>query len=221
MNARKLLKFYVSLALLPTGQALAADSYRHWNFSLPIVSFGGEGVTKFEMNLATHGALGVEVAIQQEAEFLSDKEMEETNNDSLMMKGTEVSVVYSSYSNAKLLSGGFWSIGAGYRSMSALWLETPASTQKLEGIALTTDGKVQHDLVSDGATARARMGYRYVASSVPFSAGAYIGVRHYQNKFKNKETDNNSYQTASEDLRGLERRMMSRLEPGIEFGLSF
>ena len=199
----------------------AADSYKRWNLSLPIISFGGEGVGKFEMNLSGHGALGLEVAMQQESEFFTQKEVEEKNNDSLMMKGTEVAVIYSSYSNSKLLSGGFWSFGFGYRRMRAIWEQTPENLQNASGIALTADGKLVHELGSFGPTLRARFGYRYVAESVPFSAGAYLGVSHFQNKFADVNGPEIAVITADDDLRVLERRMMSRLEPGIELGFSF
>lgn len=212
----------ISFSIFSVPSGYAADAYKRWNVSLPIVAFGGEGVSKFEMNLGGQGALGVEFAVQQESEFFTQKEVEEHNNDSLLMKGTELSVLYSSYGNPKMLSGGFWSVGLGYRSMKATWYETPGSLQNIDGISLTTEGKMQHDMATVGATARARIGYRYVATSIPFSAGAYIGVRHYQNKFKDVgNAEEGASITPAEDLKGFERRMTSRLEPGIELGLSF
>jgi hypothetical protein len=131
-------------ALLGGSTALRADSYKSMNISLPLISFGGEAVGKFEWNLKGKGALGLEVNVLQETEFYSDEEIEEKNGDSLMMKGTQAALFYSQYSNPKMMSGGFWGFGVGYRTVQADWLQTPGTNQDLGGATLNTDGKVLH-----------------------------------------------------------------------------
>jgi hypothetical protein len=210
--------------LVVSSSAIAAESgggYRSMNLTLPIVSFGGEAVTKAEWNIKGRGALGLELNLMSENEMYTEKEMEEKNGDSLLMKGSQLSLQYSQYGNPKRLSGGYWAIGIGYRQVKADWQETPNSLTDLGGVSLNSEGKLRHSLSGSGPTAQARVGYRYVADSIPFSAGAYIGLRHFQNKMKDVELESGVVKTRLEDLGALERRTMSQLEPGIELGLAF
>ena len=199
---------------------MGAEMYKTMNIALPIISFGRESVAKAEFNLKGHGALGVELNLARQSEIFSDKEVEQKNGDSLLMKGSQLALLYSHYSDPKMLSGGFWSLGAGYRQVRADWTETPSKTSDLQGISLNSDGKMRHVLAGSGMTAHARAGYRYVAESIPLSIGAYLGVRHYQSKIRDIDAEGSS-STSSEDLAALERRLASRLEPGIELGLAF
>ena len=73
---------------------------------------------------------------------------------------------------------------------------------------------MRHSLEGSGPTGTVRTGYRYVAESIPFSVGAYIGLRHFQSTMQDK-TASGTVTTTPEDLTSLERRMMSHLEPGI------
>jgi hypothetical protein len=50
--------------------------------------------------------------------------------------------------------------------------------------------------------------------------GAYLGIRHFQNQLKDAAKEGRAT-TGEDDLETLERRMTSRLEPGIELGLAF
>ncbi|WP_141736342.1 hypothetical protein [Oligoflexus tunisiensis] len=200
--------------------AHAADNYKTMNLSLPIIAFGGESVTKAEWNLRGYGSLGLELNMMGESEMYSDKEIEEKNGDSLMMKASQVALLYSQYSNPKRLSGGYWSIGFGYRQVKGYWDQTPVADQDIQGASLNADGKVRHALEGSGPTAQVRTGYRYVAESIPFSVGAYIGIRHFQSTMKDAE-ETGTVLTNPEDLTSLQRRMMSHLEPGIELGLAF
>ncbi len=200
--------------------AQAADSYKMMNVTLPLVSFGRESVIKGEWNLRGRGSLGLELNMMSENEIYSDKEMEENNGDTLMMKGSQFALLYSQYSNPKMLSGGYWAIGVGYRQVKATWEQTPALNQDVLGATLSSEGRVTHALAGSGPTGHARFGYRYVAESIPFSAGAYLGLRHFQSTMKDVDQAG-AVQTSAEDLTGLQRRMMSHLEPGIELGLAF
>ncbi len=199
--------------------ALAADAYKSVNLSLPIVSFDREAVTKFEYNLKGNGALGIELNTRSEAEVYSKSEIKEKNGDSLMMKSTELALMYSRYGNPKMMSGGFWGLGLGYRQMQIDWQETPGISQEGQVASLSGDNRLDHELTGSGMTAHARIGYRYVAESLPLSVGAYVGLRHFQNKLKDKDAE--ATQLDAEQLKSLERRFMSQLEPGIELGLAF
>ena len=77
--------------------AKAADmggNYKTMNLTLPLINFGGEAVTKAEWNLRGHGSLGVELNMMSESELYTDKEIEEKNGDSLMMKGSQIAFLY-------------------------------------------------------------------------------------------------------------------------------
>ncbi|HYX32564.1 MAG TPA: hypothetical protein VE954_05580 [Oligoflexus sp.] len=200
--------------------AHAADNNKSMNLTLPLIAFGGESVTKAEWNLRGHGSLGLELNMMGESEMYSDKEIEEKNGDSLMMKGSQVALLYSQYSKPKSLSGGYWTIGLGYRQVKGYWDQTPTANQDIQGASLNADGKVRHSLSGAGPTAQVRTGYRYVAESIPLSVGAYIGLRHFQSTMKDAEASG-TVTTTAEDLTSLQRRMMSHLEPGIELGLAF
>jgi hypothetical protein len=213
-----------SVALFLVSSALpAADmggNYKTMNLTLPLINFGGESVLKAEWNLRGRGALGLEANMMSESELYSDKEIEEKNGDSLMMKASQLAILYSQYSNPKMLSGGYWSVGLGFRQVKADWDQTPTPNQDIQGASLNAEGKVRHALTGSGPTGHIRTGYRYVAESIPFSVGAYIGLRHFQSTVKD-ETQSGAVITNEDDLLALQRRMMSRLEPGIELGLAF
>ena len=125
-------------------------------------------------------------------------------------------MTYSSYGNPKKMSGGYWTIGAGYRQLKADWLRTAVN-----------DAKVRHLLKGSGGTVRGRIGYRLVGDSLPFTLGAYIGIRHYSNNFSDDldEAGNRDSQasvsTPESEVIGLEKRFTSGLEPGLEFGMAF
>ena len=112
------------------------------------------------------------------------------------------------------MSGGYWSIGAGYRQLKADWQRT-----------VLEESKVRHYLKSSGATVRGRIGYRLVGDTLPFTLGAYIGIRHYSNNFSDDVSDDSDRQpstvTPESEVIGLEKRFTSRLEPGLEFGMAF
>lgn len=212
-----ILHVFAGLTGLSSLNALAADSYKTVNISLPIVSFDREAVTKFDFNLKGAGALGVELAVRSEAEVFTKSEIEEKNGESLMMKGAELAITYSQFGNPKMMSGGFWGLGLGYRRIEADW-QRGALGQDEGGIGLSETSSTS-ELKGNGVTGHARVGYRYVAESVPLSVGAYIGLRHFQNKLEDKAGQTAEVQ--EEEMKSLERRFMSQLEPGIEVGLAF
>lgn len=212
--------FFAWVTGLSSLTAVAADSYKSVNISLPIVSFDREAVTKFEWNLKGAGALGLELAVRSEAEVFTKTEIEERNGDSLMMKSTALAVTYSRFGNPKMMSGGFWGLGLGYRQMQADLLRASDLSQDGQ-VGLNGNSQLSQELSGNGVTGHARVGYRYVAESLPLSVGAYIGLRHFQNKMEEKDKVEGSTAVDEAEIKSLERRFMSQLEPGIEVGLAF
>lgn len=216
MNSCKAARLLIgTLIASQSVSALCAESYNTMAITLPLIS-----PTKVEFNLKGHGGLALELSIEREIETFSKEEREERNQDSMMAKGQQVAALYSQYSNPKSMSGGFWTLGAGYRRVEADWLHTPDQGQATTGLNLDADGKLTHEMEASGATGHARVGYRYVGESVPFLAGIYVGLRHFQSTFKDKNSDGAS-PTNEDDLVSFQRRMATKLEAGLDIGFAF
>jgi hypothetical protein len=205
-----------------TSNAALAKSEKSFHIGLPIVAMGGEAVTKGEWRLGKVGSLAVEWTAMSNVDLYSNAEKEENNNDSMMLSGNELSLAYTRYGNNKRMSGGYWSVGLGYRLVRVTWLRSPFEGVNQAAVSLNDEGKLTHTIDGAGLTARSKVGYRYVAESIPLSVGAYVGLRHYQNTMKDKLSATEVAVASSEEDRvGIERRLMSSLEPGIEVGLTF
>ncbi|SME88226.1 hypothetical protein [Pseudobacteriovorax antillogorgiicola] len=200
--------------------SLAFAEYKDFVIHLPLVSVANEAVAKIEYNLSGSGALGLELTVIQEGDLYTTEEAAKYNGDSIMTEGQELALTYASYMNASKMSGGYWTLGLGYRQVQADWLRSPSDEYSPTGVSLDRNGKFKHSLLAGGATAHTRLGYRYVASAFPFSIGAFIGVRHYENTFTDRPVDD-AVETPDADRESLERRLMSSLEPGIEIGMAF
>lgn len=215
-------KYLFLIWALSFGQVSFGNDEKSFNLALPLVALGGESVLRAEYNMGQPGSLGLEFTLIQESELLSQREIEEQPGDSLLQAGSELSLIYSSYVDKQLMSGFFWALGIGYRAMRLQWKRTPSLAFAPTGMALDEQGRFQHSLRSVGVTGRARFGYRYVASSIPFSIGAYLGIRHFQNRFEDIEgEEDDAVVTPEDDKQALQRRLTSSLEPGLEVGLAF
>lgn len=189
--------------------------------TLPVIAMNNQGAARGEYNLGGKGGIGVELQFVQQHNLYGKDEMKEKNDDSINMSGAEASVFYSSYGNSKAMSGGYWALGVGYRKVAADWKRTPDDKfQATSDTVLDENNRATHTLQSSGATAHARIGYRYVGQSFPIVLGAYVGLRHFQNEFRDVEKEK-STETPMDDREALSRRMMSAFEPGIEIGMSF
>lgn len=195
---------------------VVAKGEKTFMFSLPLASVGGEAVLKGEYNMPNIGGLGFELVLIPENEAFSPREVENRNGDSLMVRGSELAMYYSSYGDPKKMAGGYWSIGAGYRQMAADWQRSAIE-----------ESKILHRLRGNGTTFRGRVGYRFVGDMLPFTFGAYVGVRHFANRFaddSSEPSDENvgpASQTPKSEVIALEKRFTSSLEPGLEFGMAF
>ena len=92
---------------------------------------------------------------------------------------------------------------------------------------LDTKGKLSHDLEISGTTGHGRMGWRYVGQSFPVLFGIHIGVRHFNSTIKDVEDSKLESETlkitptTAVEKKNLKRRLMTALEPGVEFGVAF
>lgn len=205
-----------------SSNAVLGKSEKSFHVGLPIVAMGGEAVTKGEWRLGKVGSLAVEWTAMSNVDLYTNSEKEENNNDSMMLSGNELSLAYTRYGNNKRMSGGYWSVGLGYRLVRVTWLRSPFDGVNQAGVSLNEEGKLTHTIDGAGLTARTKVGYRYVAESLPFAVGAYVGLRHYQNTMQDKlSATEASVASSEEDRVGIERRLMSSLEPGIEVGFTF
>jgi hypothetical protein len=151
---------------------------------------------------------------------MTQSQKEENEGGTMTLSGNELSLSFSRYSQQNKMAGAYWSIGFGYRIVDLEWVRTPYDGLNTDGLALNEEGKITHKMDGSGVTARAKVGYRYVAESIPFAIGAYVGLRHYEN-ILSPVSEGNFVPTPDDELVGLERRLMSSLEPGIEVGVAF
>ena len=117
---------------------------------LPIISMSGEATSKIEYNLSGPGAVGIEVTTVTDSELYSEREIEENQGDSILSNGIGVVLTYSSYSNEMDLSGGYWALGIGYRSLKTKWNRSPSEDFSPAGVSLDDDGRFSHSLRSEG-----------------------------------------------------------------------
>lgn len=208
--------FFVLLNVEP---AMAKD--RSFALSLPLVAMNNESKASGEFNLGSIGALSVEILSMMSHDAFFGDEKDARPNDELIMSGAEVALFYSSYSDAKEMSGFHWGVGVGYRALKAEWARTPDGSFTLaEDAPRDNLGRINHDLRANGMAAHARVGYRFVGDSVPIVLGAFIGARHYQNQFDDRDNPE-AVATPEKDREALQRRFMSAIEPGLELGFSF
>lgn len=226
VNISRVVSLLAIVVAMFAGNAASAADYRSMSFSLTPVSITRDSTLRFEYNLAAKASLLVEGAFTGTDEDLMDDEIKETGN-SLITKSGEISVMFARYSNATTMSGFYWAMGPGYRQMRATWKRTPDATYSLQGeqyqiVAPDELGKVTSEMTSSGVTGHARAGYRYLGESVPLSIGAYVGLRHFQNKFVDTK-ENGSYAAApstNKERESLADQYTTRLEGGIEVGFA-
>ncbi len=191
----------------------------------PLSAGMGESSFKGEYNLGGAGGLTLELTGIGKRDIYSDKEIEDHNGDTFVLeKGSEIGLHYAYYANGTAMSGGYWSVGAGLRTMETRWNRTPTGELALNADAVRdADGRIRHNVIGKGAAGHARAGYRYVAANWPFAAGAFAGLRHFDGQFEddNKELTDGSAATPEVDREAMRRRFMSGLELGLELGFAF
>ncbi len=179
---------------------------------------------RFEYNLGK-GSLGLDLLKENVRERLGDKEIQQQPGDSLISEAKEISIMFSRYGNAELLSGLHWGLGIGYRAENMAWrknlnLETKEDLEFL----VDQDGKVYHAAKLDGITGSVRLGYRYVSQSAGFVAGLFVVYKHFESKVNDVASQGIVYpfsKMPKEDLQTLRNKLMTSIMPGLEIGWAF
>lgn len=200
----------------------AGSGTRSFILTVPVISMTRDAAFRGELNWES-ASFSVEGAVMGEAEEYSEEKLLLTG-DSMVTSGRQAAILVSRYSNQANMSGWFWTLGAGARQMDGLWRTNPSTLAYMTGINLVRDesGKVLHRYRATGATGHGRLGYRWVSQSVPLAIGGHVGVRHFDGKFEDVEPiDRDFTALAVDEKASLRRRYMTKLEPGIEFGLAF
>lgn len=201
--------------------------YRSFDFTLPVVTLSRQAHARLEYNMGGVATLSLEGARVVPGEDLAESTIEETG-DSLKTDGMQGALLISRYSQGTTMSGFYWSLGAGYRQLRAVWKTKSEGDEEGTRMSLMdADGKLTRDLEVSGTTGHGRLGWRFVADSFPFLFGAHIGVRHFNATVRDIEDS----ELADEGIRvapisdtekkNLKRRMMTAFEPGVEVGLTF
>lgn len=211
-----------ALSLVWANLALADDDYRSSSFTLQALGYGRESMLSGEFNLGGKASVTFEGTYIRKGEDLGDREIEETNGDSLVSMGREFAVLFSRYTNPQSMSGFHWTLGTGYRTMSVAWNRHPKEYENTMFLRMSPEGRAEQEFTLQGVTGHGRLGYRFMSDSFPVTLGIYLGIRHYQatvrDSFENsgETTENRTH----EDVRsGLQHRYMTSMEPGLTFGM--
>ena len=217
---------YLALIIF-SNLSYAAEMTKTYGVAISPIAMGRESNLHLELNPQWDMSFALEAISISEGEELFRDEIQETNGDSLMTKGGEIALYVSRYTSQLSMQGFYWSAGMGYRDISAKWRRSPGQNYALkinnQSYFTDEDGKVTSELKSAGMTGHFRGGYRYVAESFPFMIGIYLGVRHFQGKFEDRSSNSSGSVSpaSSEEKDALQRKFMSRLEPGLELGMAF
>ncbi len=206
-----------------SGSSSSAAGSRSLVLTVPVVNLTRDAAFRAEVNLHS-ASLSVESAITEESEEYPEEKILLTG-DSMISNGRHIALMLSRYGNPANMSGWFWTLGAGMRTMTGIWKTNPSQlglTRGAASLVIDDAGKVMHSYTATGTTGHARFGYRWVSQSIPLAIGGHIGVRHFDGQFKDVEPVNSDYSPlAIDDQAWLRRRYMTRIEPAIEFGLAF
>jgi hypothetical protein len=228
----------LSLVFLADGVAVAqggfrpdmapVSTYKAVSFSMPLVTMTRERVARLEFNLSGQGSIALEGSVKNRREEVGEEEQMETG-ESLMAEGYGAALLISRYSSGANMSGFYWTLGGGMREERINWQVEAEEKDPQADLRLVDDkNRFEHEVVAKGATGHLRIGYRYVADSIPIAAGIYLGARHFQAGVEDAETkDDPKYdQTKPDPMTNLEkerlkRRIATAPEAGVEFGFSF
>ena len=204
------------------GTAVAAgQGYRNSAWSLQ--SSGRQASIGGELNLAGRASLTVEGSYTRKGEDLRDDEQEKSPGDSLESQGREVALIFSRYTDGANMSGLYWSLGPGYRTVSAQWHRHPFEGEDPGTYRLTSSGDTDQSFDIKGFTTHGRVGFRYIFETVPVVVGILVGIRHYQAIVSDDGAateGDNKYRSSDDARKSLQHRYMSSISPGITFGLA-
>ena len=190
-----------------------------WNISDPGIAVGGQ------LNLAAKASIALELATGGVLQDLSPRELEKNPNDTMVTEYRAGRIVFSRFSEPELMSGFFWTLGAGYRTQTATWLRTPWEKENVTSLNLNSTGQTQEKYRLSGTTGHGRIGYKYTGQSAPFFAGIHIGLQHFQATVdevyeKTDEEPATKDKVHSEVKSSLKRRWMTTSDLAISVGLT-
>ena len=208
-----------------SGSSSGAGS-RSFVLTIPVTNMSRDTAFRGEFNFGST-SLGIESGLMGQAEEYPEEKVLITG-ESMITSGRHVALMLSRFGNPANMSGWFWTLGAGVRTMEGSWRSNPSQlslrASKKSGVNLVVDdaGKTLHRYTAKGATGHARFGYRWVSQAIPLAIGAHVGVRHFEGKFKDADNlDTDHVALALDEKATLRRRYMTQLEPAVEFGLAF
>ena len=198
-------------------------NYRSFHGVVPLPLPLAQSVGKLEYNLGGKASIAIEGAYSHPDERYSDKAVASTG-ESLHAEGRAITVLISRFSRPQTMSGFYWSLGVGYREMTAQWkaLADPADPE-VNFSLVDSQGYLDHQAHLSGMTGHGRLGYRYVPDW-PFMFGIFLGARHFQNKVEDAVDQNGNPKgtpMTDQQKQRMKRYFMSKLEPNIELAISF
>ena len=201
---------------------LEAKDYKSWVVTVPAISVARESFLAVDINLQGNSSLEIQWGRLLDGEDLRKRELEEQPLGSLMTHGQELGFYFQRFSRGKTLSGFHWGMGAGYKILTAQWTKLQDDTILNRSFL---ESYSNHNVKLSGTMILGRLGYRYVAESVGFTAGLYLKLRHFQSRVEDI-TDNDEElleftSLSQHDAITLKRRMMTSLLPGFELGWAF
>jgi hypothetical protein len=184
-----------------------------------------------EYNLNAVASLALEGTFIGKSNEYSEKDAEETG-EQISSKGSAVGIFVSRYTQPNAMAGFFWTLGAGYRQVQADWQAPfdegdPANKDSLRFQMADEESRFHHNAEAKGMTGTGRIGYRYVGSEWPLTIGAYVGIRHFQNKVADRGDDETTSdgdkisEMSDKEKTRLQNRYRTGFEPGLEFGFVF
>lgn len=206
-----------------------SETYRSWQFSIPIVTWNREAVGRLECNLAGQATLALEGQSKRRYEEINPDDAE-TSGESLSSSAVGGALFVSRYTKPWAMAGLYWSLGVGFRRENVSWHVRPDATDPNSNFSLVDEEGVNwHEAELSGATGHVRFGYRYVGTEMPLLAGAYLGARHFQAGARDRDLENDEAGASDQELAPmtgkerdqLRRRYATRPEIGLEIGFSF
>lgn len=214
---------------MSTSSSGGKETDRDFLISIPVVADSTQARIHLEYNVEKTFGLALEAAALGETEMLTKSEIDKTG-DSLKVKGSQVSLLFTRYSEPTRLGGFFFALGGGYRQYTADWKKKPdEKTTALQLESADDNGYLHHRIQGSGATGHARVGYRWVAAEWPVSVGGHLGIRHVSSNVKDVEVDQekqkelNLHYSASNEVerKTLKNKVMTSPDLAIELGVVF
>lgn len=208
----------------------SGSAYRSFGLTMPVITVSKETVVRMEFNLGGQGAIAVEGSLKKKREEVGESKQEETG-ESLIAEGKGLALFISRYSNGADMSGFYWGLGLGMREENLSWKVSAEKDDPQADYSLTNDkNQFEHQILAKGTTGHLRIGFRYVAQTLPVAAGLYAGARHFQASAEDddrKKDDQKQYDESKSDPMTdserdrIKRRIATTPEVGLEFGFAF